>query len=135
MFVILPRKFYGKIFSECGRLHYGRSEPISNTLISLSAEDYSQLLSLASVIVNDYSNRKPSLSEAGNSKNLFDPGEVTANFEVSGRTIEVKTSLDSVANAEKPFLKKLLELTEQTRGKISPAKLCEQSVFYKISRR
>lgn len=121
----------GGVFAECGAFSRGRTHPEHQSFAPATPEKKREL-EVAAWDVYDYISEHPQSFDApGRSDGMFDPGQFTLVVDSGEKRIEVKTSVNAIANSSAPAERKILRLATLIRGS-SPGSSCGRHDFYGI---
>ena len=123
----------GQLYYECGTMNRNRYAASEQDLLQLSPEAEGAIQDLARSFDTLFGQPPPRLDPPGNSNGVFDPGQ--ASFVVSNgkETREIRTSLDTIANASSPLPGRLKRFVMALRGAV-PKEPCGSSAFFGLGR-
>jgi hypothetical protein len=121
---------FGRLFRECGRTRSGRYYPSYHNMSPLRRASVPAFLEAADELVEILQD-SPKFTEPGIfGGGLADPGIVKILIRADGRTYNIETSVDGVANPSNEEERKLKTLIEIVRG--ASEELCRNRTFYGI---
>ncbi|NLF24955.1 MAG: hypothetical protein GX589_04765 [Deltaproteobacteria bacterium] len=121
------------LFFECGVVKRGRHQVKDETFTKLSAAALTDLPALVWKLAQACDELKYPFEEPGQSRNMFDPGQVSFSAELPDQKLMVKTSLDSLIDPSNRARAALFELIALVRS-FPQDPPCGSTQFYGLPR-
>lgn len=119
------------LFYECGKINRGRYVPEVQEIKNIETASANEILSLTNDLLQAKEKTKSALEKPGNNGSLFDPGQLMMEINSKDSKSEIKTSLDSISDAQTDLQIKIRALTRKFRSS-TMSKLCGNKEFYGI---